>query len=202
MNKEARPKTWLDQDGREIPSRLITPYDKQRQRHAATLLKRAKRLSVEMALVKHEMSKALQEVQDRFCADKQTEPTPAFSFSSYDKGIKVERTRNVQVKFDENLLNACKQKFDEYLTGLSNDDTALLVNIVKDAFTQVKGKPDSNKLLQLLNYRAKVTHPIFQEALDLLDESVGKGNSKLYFKVSELQQDGSYKQVNLDFASL
>lgn len=196
------PKKWYDHDGHEIPERLVTPEDKARHRAAVTLLKKTKKLEADLARIKKEMADTVQKIQDQFCKDKQVDPTPGFSFTSYDKSIKVERTRNEQIKFEENLLAAAKQKIDDYINSQNLDKDSLIVHIAKDAFMQVKGKPDAKKLLSLLNYRSKEKHELFQEALNLLDQSISKGNSKIYYKISERLDNGEYVQVKLDFAAI
>lgn len=202
MKNELVPKTWLDHDNKEIPLRLITKNDKLRQRRAVQIYREAIAMSEELAKLKAKFVEYVSEVQEAFCAEHDVAITPAFTFYNYDKSIKIERTQNTQLKFDESLLQACKQKFDEYLAEVTNDDTAILVELVQGAFTQVKGKPDSKKLLTLLGYRKKVSHPVFQDALNLLDSSLGKGNSKYYYRVTERLDDGTNKNIILDFANI
>lgn len=204
MNKkyESNPKTWLDQDGKEVQTRFITPFDRNRQKRAVRLFKKAQEVAKQLQELKAMMAEDIQAIQDVHCADRQVAATPTFSFTTYDRSIKVERSRNERVVFDENLLSASHTKFKNWLSGFTEEKSQILVDLIMDAFTQVKGKPDTKKLLSLLQYRHKVTDPTFIDALDTLEESIGKGNSKFYYRIAEKKADGEYQYVQLDFASI
>jgi hypothetical protein len=205
MNKktyESNPKMWVDQDGKEVQTRFITPFDRDKQKRAVRIFKAAQKVAQELDKLKSMMAEDIEAIQDVHCKDRQVGATPTFSFTTYDRRLKIERTRNERVLFDDNLLAAAHSKFKNWLSGFTEDKSQILVELVMDAFTQVKGKPDTKKLLSLLQYRSKISDPTFADALNTLEESIGKGNSKYYYRISERSSNGEYKYLNLDFASL
>ena len=56
--------------------------------------------------------------------------------------------------------------------------------------------------MQLMKYRSKIHHPLFQEAINILSEGIRKPGSKTYFRISERADDGSYQLVELNFSAL
>ena len=75
-------------------------------------------------------------------------------------------------------------------------------DLVTDAFSTSKGKLDAKKVMSLLKYRNKIKDYQFQEALNLIETSIRKPDSKTYFRVWERREDGSYGIVDLNFSSL
>ena len=56
--------------------------------------------------------------------------------------------------------------------------------------------------MSLLKYRSKITAPLFQEALTLLEGSIRTPDSKTYFRIWERKEDGGYVLIDLNFSSI
>ena len=78
----------------------------------------------------------------------------------------------------------------------------MIVQLITDAFNKTKGQLDANKVLSLLRYRSKFKATKFQEALDLLEKSIRRPDSKTYFRVSYRKENGEYQVIDLNFSSI
>ena len=74
--------------------------------------------------------------------------------------------------------------------------------MITDAFSTTKGKLDAKKVMSLLRYKSKVKTPLFLEAMDHLENSIRRPDSKQYFRVFGKLEDGSYQLIDLNFSSI
>ena len=75
-------------------------------------------------------------------------------------------------------------------------------DLVIDAFSTTRGKIDAKKVFALMKYRTKISHPLFQEALNVLSDGLRHPGSKTYFRLWKRDEDGSYKLIELNFSAL
>jgi hypothetical protein len=74
--------------------------------------------------------------------------------------------------------------------------------LVDTAFSNSKGALDAKKVLSLLKHRTKIKNVLFQEALNLIEESIRRPDSKTYYRVWTKDEDGKYKNIDLNFSSI
>jgi hypothetical protein len=74
--------------------------------------------------------------------------------------------------------------------------------LVNDAFKTSRGQLDSRKVMSLMRYRNKIKDNTFREALDLIEESIRRPESKIYYRISEKDESGEYKSVELNLSSI
>ena len=70
------------------------------------------------------------------------------------------------------------------------------------AFATEKGKLDAKKVMGLLKFRSKEKNKNFQKALDLLEDSIRRPQSKQYFHVAVRNEEGGYDNIDLNFSSV
>jgi hypothetical protein len=204
MIQQVKSKYWEDETGRSIPVQYITPSIRQRERHSALILKGAESLNKQLLAFKKNVVKLCDEVfikaMEEKSANKETKGN--FTWFNFDRSIKIEVSINERIDFDDLTIKACKDKLDDFLEQSLDSKTAFVKNLVMDAFSTSRGKLDAKKVMALTKYRKDIKDPLFQEALDLMEESIRRPDSKTYFRVWKREEDGSYKLIDLNFSSI
>jgi hypothetical protein len=125
-----------------------------------------------------------------------------FTWFNFDRSIKIEVSISKRIDFDDLAIKASKEKLDAFLDESLDSKIEFLKNLVTDAFSTSRGKIDSKKIMQLMKYRTKISHPLFQDAINILTEGIRNPGSKTYFRIWERDDDGSYQLIELNFSAL
>lgn len=204
MVQTTKQEAWQDETGRMIPKKYITPYIRLKERTAGNMLKQAKTINSELARFKELMKVSCTEVYEKakeeMNAQKLTKGN--FTYFNFDRSIKIEVSISERIDFDDLTIQACKSKLDEFINDNLDSKQEFLKDLVMDAFSTTKGKLDAKKVMNLMRYRSKINNKLFQEALNLLEESIRRPDSKTYFRIWERQENGEYKLIDLNFSSL
>ena len=205
----AKDAVWTNAAGDQVPVKFVPKSDRVKESLAITLHKEA--LKVEAAL------KGLHSIMDEACAKvgqmvreeyelkngKKPKPTKGnMTWYSFDNSIKVEANVNEVVKWNDAMMHEAKGLLNEYLDSQLTDNQALIKKLVNDAFSNTKGAIDSRKVFQLLRYESQINSSKFRKACEIMREAQMIDRTKLYMCISERLEDGSYRQINLNFSSL
>lgn len=122
------------------------------------------------------------------------------SLTSYDGRFKVLRAVSERLDFDERL-QAAKELVDSCLREWSKDSGPELRTLIESAFqVDKKGRINAKRILSL---RAlKIEHPVWKQAMDAIADAVTVVGSSTYYRIYERDDEGNYKQVNLDFSGV
>lgn len=205
MKQKVKDQVWIDESGKKVPVEYVTPSARLRERHAATILKEAMLINYRLSTFKTLINKLCNEVFTKALNELNADAADSkgnITWYNFDRSIKVEVKINDRIEFDDITINACKGKLDEFLSQALDSKTEFLKDMVTEAFSTSKGRLDSKKVMSLTKYRSKIQNPLFQEALNLLEDSIRRPDSKTYFRVWEREPDGSYKNVELNFSSI
>jgi len=205
MTQKIKDGTWIDEAGKKVPVEYVSPAARLKERHAATLLKEAKIINDRLIGFKKVINELCQEVFTKALNELNADPADSkgnITWFNFDRSIKVEVKVNDRIEFDDITINACKGKLDEFLSQALDSKTEFLKDMVTDAFSTSRGRLDSKKVMALTKYRNKIKNPLFQDALNLLEESIRRPDSKTYFRVFEREEDGSYRNIELNFSSI
>lgn len=201
-------KKWIDENGLEIPANRITKSEKLKEQAAERLLKKAKKLSKELAAFKDEVASTADEILelvfDENGASREGHKGN-FSFYNFDRTIKLEVDNQERIEFDDALIAVAKQHFDEFLTNSSTGVDEMIRQLILDAFSTSRGRLDTKKVLSLVKYRQRVPankYPQFHQAIDAVEKAICRPDSKLYFRIAERDTEGKYKPVNLNFSAI
>ncbi|MGL4675065.1 MAG: DUF3164 family protein, partial [Wohlfahrtiimonas sp.] len=122
------------------------------------------------------------------------------TYFSFDRKLKIEYAIGDYVKFDERI-HAAKELIDECLIEWTKDSNDELKTLVSTAFNvDRQGNLSTYRILALKRYNIK--HEKWKEAMEAISDSIQVIGSKAYIRVYELQGDGSYKILPLDFATI
>jgi len=203
-NIQKSTEIWYDESGNPIQVNRLSKTEKLMERTSGSLLREAVRLHNDLAKFKAQIHKVCEEVYELYYRERGLEPKGKgnFTFYNLDRTIKVEVNINETIEFDELGISAAKQLLDEFLSDNITTKDDVIKHLVLDAFTTTRGKFDRKKIMNLLRYRAKVKDDKFVKALDLLQQSIRKPNSRVYFRIWQREKGGQWENIDLNFSSV
>lgn len=204
MVHTTKDKVWVDEAGTRIPFNRVTKVERLKERQAASLHVEAVRINKQLASFKEKIRKICDEVYAAVMAENgaKTDAKGNFTWYNFDRSIKVEVNINDRIDFDDLTIKASKEKFDEFLDDNIEGKAEFAKELVSDAFSTSRGKLDAKKVLSLLKYRQKIKDAKFQEAITLLEKSIRRPGSRTYFRIWQLDAEGKYQNIDLNFSSI
>lgn len=199
-----KDKIWTDHTGLAIPYTRTSGVERLQERHAATLLAEAQKLEAQIVQMKERVVKLHDEVvaaHEKKEGVSLKESKGNMLWYNFDRSIKVEAKVQYNIKFDDITIAIAREKLDQYLAEAINSGDEFVLELVTGAFATTKGQLDPKRVLSLLPFRSKIKAALFQDALDLIEKSIRRIRGKVYFSIGELQEDGSYSSVNLNFSA-
>ncbi len=200
----AKDKQWTDHSGISIPYTRTTAVERLQERHAHTLLAEARKLEEQIAAFKEKVAKLHGEVVAAHEAKEGVELKKGkgnMQWHSFDRGIRVEADVQERIEFDDITIAMAREKLNAFLDQSVKSDVEFVVELVTSAFNTTNGKLDAKKVMALLGYKHKIKAQLFQEAMALIEKSIKRTGSKVYFRIGERQEDNSYGNVNLNFSA-
>ncbi|NDV27742.1 DUF3164 family protein [Desulfovibrio sp. JC010] len=192
-----------DAQGRLVPLGQVKEIDKQRHETVMELVAQTMSMREAMSALK---SKFVDDVETfvQLSAEEYEVKIGGkkgnITLYSFDGKYRIQRSVNEHFAFDERI-QAAKELVDECLKEWTETSPGELKVVVNDAFQVDKeGNINVNRILGLR--RLKITDPRWKRAMDAISDSLQTVGSKAYFRVSERQEDGSYKYLPLDMAKI
>lgn len=204
MIQKVKDKTWTDESGATVPVTYISNATRLRERNAATLVHSAKVVNKQLLEFKKLMEKLCGDVFAKTMEEYKgkTETKGNFTWFNFDRSFKIEVSISERIDFDDLAITAAKGKLDAFLNENLDAKMEFLKDMVVDVFSTSRGRIDSKKVMQLMKYRTKISHPLFQEAINILTDGIRKPGSRTYFRIWERDKDGEYKLIELNFSAI
>jgi hypothetical protein len=204
MIQTKKEKSWYDESGTLIPYNRLTKLELMREREIGRLLKDAMFINKKLKEFKDSVRIATEAIVDQFMAEKGIETIGKGNVTlfNFDRSVKVEVSISDRIEFDDLTMKACKEKFDSFLADNVEERQEFIKEMVNDAFSTSRGKLDSKKVMGLLKYESKVKDAKFQEAMNLLKESIRRPDSRVYYRVWLKDESGEYQNIDLNFSSI
>ncbi|MBS1642365.1 MAG: DUF3164 family protein [Bacteroidetes bacterium] len=204
-----KQQAWTDASGAVVPLKFVPELDKKKETLAAKVHKHAlaaeKNLNELHALMHNATEEIKRMVKQEFELKEQKgrgKGKGSITWYNFDKSIKIEADMNDVVKWDEAMMTEALQLLNKYLDKSLGEEKQLIKELVASAFSNSKGCIDTSKIFQLLKYENKMKSIIYTKACELMRNAQGIDKTKLYMRVWEKMEDGSYRNVNLNFSSL
>lgn len=197
-----KTKFWEDCNGHLIPVSKIKPIDKLRHEMVVETFGKAKSLHDFMREVKEMIFETIYAFNDLSKSEygAKSKKQKNSTYFSFDRKYKVDYAIGEYVKFDERI-NAAKELIDECLVEWTKDSNDELKALISSAFRiDSHGNLSTYRILALKRYDIK--NEKWKEAMEAISDSIQIIGSKSYIRVYELQGDGSYKMLPLDFAKI
>lgn len=197
------PERWIDAIGREWPADTVKPIDKARHSLVVEIAEHARQLQAQMRTFKTAAMgdvAAFVEMSAEEYGVKLGGKKGNLSLISFDGRYKVQIAISERLVFDERLQVA-KALIDECIHIWAQGSRSEIKALINDAFqVDSEGRINTNRILGLR--RLDITDEKWQKAMIAIGESLTVAGSKSYVRIYQRQDDGSYKQINLDLAAL
>lgn len=204
MTQRIKDKVWKDESGTDVPVEYVSPGMRLKERNAYIIARESKAINKRLRnfkqLVERLSDDVYRKAMEEFKA--KSDGKGNFTWFNFDRSIKIEVSISDRIDFDDLAIKASKEKLDNFLTENLISNMEFIKDLVIDAFSTSRGKIDAKKVFQLMKYRTKIHHPLFQEAINILSEGIRRPGSKTYFRIWEREADGSYKLIELNFSAL
>jgi hypothetical protein len=205
IHQKQAEKMWVDESGNSIPVERLTALEKLTEKTSARVLKKAESLAAKLEEFKVEVSELSEAIYLQSLLETNTEGKKRkgnFTYFNFNRTIKIEVSISERIEFDDLKIQACQEKLNEFIDrGTTNVDD-FLRGIIMDAFSKSNGSLDAKKVIGLKRHRERTSDPLYHEAMDLLDAAIRKPESKKYFRVFVMDEQGKYNQINLNFSSI
>lgn len=197
-------KTMTDAQGQQVPLAYVKPYDRERDRLARRCLKRWQTARVMLERVYQETEADIEAIESLAAEgrqDRRLGKKGNFQFSSFAGMIQVARSARYELRFDERLRTA-QEIIEAIIAEKAEGADADLAELVKGIF-----RPTSDGLLSQARvmglFRLKIKHPRWQEAMDMIRDSIESRRGKNILSVrTKLNRDGDWLSVLLDIAAI
>ena len=143
----------------------------------------------------------INEMREKYNLDVAKSMKGNITLVSYDGLRKIQIAVQTRIDFDEKLSLA-KEKLDEYFTLKTKDSDPEIRTLITRVFeVDKKGNVNAKQILSLKSY--KISHPVWVEAMAIIDDAVEIVGSKSYVRFYTRQSiKESWVNIALDFAAV
>jgi len=196
---------WINRKGEEVHPDNVRASDKIKDEMVRGIIKRAMAEQERMREFKEnsleEIDSYIALMRDEYKLEASSSRKGNMTFESFDGLMRVTISVQETLEFDEKLSFA-KEKIDEFLKDETKDSSANLRTIVMKTFdVDKKGSVNVKDIISLK--RIEIDHPLWLEAMRIIDESVQVATSKSYIRFYTKKGIGEkWEQVALDPAKI
>ena len=200
--------TWVNAAGDKVPVKFVPPADKVKETFAGKIYKSAMHAEATLSAFHAMLNGAFSEVNKLIREEyelkynKKKEGKGNVTWFSFDRSIKVEAEVNDIVKWDQAMMTEALQLLNTYISTNMSETNELIAGLVQSAFANSKGMIDTGKVFQILKHQDKIKNKGFQKACEMIKQAQSIDRTKLYMRVWEKVEDGSYRNINLNFSSI
>lgn len=204
ITQKPNEKVWTDESGNQVQVSRLSGSEKLKERISYKILRDAVRLHNELLDFKDKVRKACEEVYNTYHAEQNLTPGGRgnFTFYNFNRTIKIEVSVNDRIEFDALGITTAKQLLDEYISENVSTKHDVIKQLIIDAFSTTRGKIDSKKIINLIRYRSKINDEKFNRAVELLEQSIRKPESRIYFRIWQREPGGQWQNIDLNFSSV
>lgn len=199
--KDGTGRVWVDKKGNEIPYYYVSKEDRKRDKLTRDVFRQVDKLHQEVLERKEEIvhliNEYLEDVAEQYGEDWKGNAT----IRDFSDIRKIEVSINERTEFDEKLQVA-KAKIDSCINDWARGSSQKIKLLVDKAFrVDKKGRVDKRMLLGLRSLN--IDDETWQEAMDIISDSVTIVDTKAYYRFFEREDNrDQYSPVELNFSSV
>jgi hypothetical protein len=204
MQKPA-DKIWVDEAGNKIPYTRLKPYEKLHEKIAYQIATRAEKLSRELQALKAYIREQCDEAYNAFMSDnngKGTTKKGNYTWFNFNRTIKIEVDIQEAIRFDDLYIALAKEKLDDFIGSNIKGAEEFIKDLIMSAFATQNGRLDVKKVLGLKRHKSRIKDQRYHDAMDLIDQSIRRPDSKSYYRVSVRNDAGQFESIDLNFSSI
>jgi len=189
-------KQWIDEQGIFVDAKRLFTEEKV----AEKVCVKAYNLAVKIAGLLTELNEVLYTGTQKYISlksevDNADADLLSITVYNFDKSVKIEKLAQKLPEYDKKKIEEAKEAFDVWLGKIDNEESKVLVSLIKSAFETKSGKMDKKKLDQLISHEDEVEDEDFKKAIFILKEARNTDNLKIYYNISYKDEDGKYQQI-------
>lgn len=197
---------WADESGTLIPFNRITNSEKQREKSATKILKSALSINKALKAFKSEIKQACEDCESAFAKENNVTRDESYkgnyTFFNFNRSIKVERSVNETITYDEETMSLAKNIFLSFLKESIDSSKEWVRDMVLEAFETKSGKLDPKRINTLHRYESRINNEDYSKACKLAKQAERRPDSKIYYRVWVKDVDKKYKAVELNFSMI
>jgi len=197
---------WTNKRGEEVHPDMVRADDKMKHELVYDILKKVKDKREELKSFKEE---TLQEIatymeilREEYKLDVMKKSTKGnITLESFDGLKKVQIAVATHIGFDEKLTLA-KEKFDSYFKEITKEASGDLKTLIMKVFeVDKKGNVNVKQILSLKSY--DIEHPLWIEAMTIIDDAIEVVGSKSYIRFYERKSvDEKWNNISLNISDV
>lgn len=196
---------WIDENNVKTPTKRLTNSEKVNELvtfDVATMFKKQREgLLLLKSFVVGQCEKAIAAFHEEYNGEKELFKGN-YTFYNFDRSIKVTRTSQSPITFDDNIIALAKSKLDEFLLAGVDSKHEYIKEMVLSAFDTTRGNMDVPKVLTLRRWEKKINQPLFTEAMGLINSAIRRPSTAIYYQCFVKDSEGKYEAIVLDFAKI
>lgn len=202
--QKSSDKLWQDESGQQIPYDRTTRYERAAEVSTYRIASEGQKIHEKLKAYKDFVRTEATRLYEIFVEENGQlgKGKGSATFFNFDRTIKVSVKVNELITFDENTISLAKDKLDEFLREGLDGAKDFVKPLVMEAFHQRNGSLDNKRVLGLKQHAHRINHPLYTEAMKLIDKSVRRPSTREYFQVWVLDSNGEYQDIQLNFASI
>jgi len=206
MTQTSKNETWVDESGTRIPYKRVTKSERLMEVHSARLAKDALAVNARLIAFKKEIKQLCEEAEQAFLDENKIKRDAKFkgnyTWYNFDRSIKIERSVNEALQYDDQTIMAAKEILHEFLGSSIESDKDFVKDMVISCFDNKSGKLDPKKTGPLFRYEERAKEPRLTEACKLIKKAERRPDSKVYYRVSVKDVAGAYEAIELNFSNI
>ena len=206
MTQTNKDPLWKDESGTGVPYKRITKSERLMELNSAKLARSAKALNDRLNAFKKDIKQLCEEVEQAFLDENKITRDEKFkgnyTWYNFDRSIKIERSVNEALQYDDQTIMAAKEILHEFLSESLDSSKDFVKEMILTAFENKNGKLDPKKITPLTRHEKRVNDPRFTEACNLIKKAERRPDSKTYYRVSVKNIAGAYESIELNFSNI
>lgn len=202
--QKSSDKLWQDESGQSIPYDRTTKYERAAEVSTYRMASEGMKLHQQLSKYKDFIRIQATRLYEIFTEENGQigKGKGSATFFNFDRSIKVTVKVNELITFDDNTISLAKEKLDAFLTEGLDGAKDFVKPLVMEAFHQRNGQLDTKRVLGLKQHAHRIDHPLYTEAMKLIDKAVRRPSTREYFQVWVRSENGEYEDIQLNFASI
>jgi len=195
--------TRMNAQGHLVPVHLIKPIDQLRDDTVLSIIEQGKELRLTMANKKAQFMNMVNDFVDLSAEQYGLNwggKKGNVSLTSFCGNYRVQKAKSEHRVFDERI-QAAKAQIDSCIERWAEGASDQIKALVEHAFRVNKqGRIDVNQVLSLR--QLDISDDEWQQAMEAISDSIQVSGSSSYLRLYEKTDDGSFKQISLDFTKM
>lgn len=206
MVQTIKNEIWIDESGTQIPYKRINKSERANEIICSKVVAKAALCNKKLVEFKQDLKELVEQSElafiEEFGIERSEKYKGNYTFFNFDRSIKIERSVNETITYDEALGMAAKEIFMNFISTSVTSSKDWVKGLIIDAFETKGGKLDPKRITLLMRHEARAKDAEYSRGCDLLKQAERRPDSKIYHRIFVKDDDGEYKAIELNFSNI